>query len=305
MQTGGEEVIRERAERGARAAQSGLLVNAGLALIKFLAGVLGNSYALVADAVESLVDVFSSFIVWSGLRISARSADEQYPFGYGKAEALAAVVVGLMLVGAAGGISIEAVREIRIPRHSPAPFTLAILIAVIAVKEVLFRRVFKVGAEVESTAVKGDAWHHRSDALTSAAAAVGIGIALIGGPRWAAADDWAALAAAAVILFNGVRILRPAVGDLMDRSPEGEVVERIAAAALSVPEVAATEKLKVRRAGLGLFVDIHVQADPAMSLHDAHVLSGKVKGAIQAAVPTVLGVLVHMEPFEGDEGKTA
>jgi cation diffusion facilitator family transporter len=204
-----------------------------------------------------------------------------------------------MLVGAASGISIEAVREIRIPHHSPAPFTLAVLLGVIVVKEVLFRRVFKVGAEVESTAVKGDAWHHRSDALTSASAALGIGVALIGGPQWAAADDWAALAAAAVILFNGVRILRPAVGDLMDRSPEGAVVERIAAAATSVPEVAATEKLKVRRAGLGLFVDIHVQADPAMSLHDAHVLSGKVKGAIQAAVPTVLGVLVHMEPFEG------
>jgi len=191
------------------------------------------------------------------------------------------------------------VREIRIPHHSPAPFTLVVLFGVIAVKEVLFRRVFKVGAEVESTAVKGDAWHHRSDALTSAAAAIGIGVALIGGPKWASADDWAALAAAGVILFNGVRILRPAVGDLMDRSPEAEVVERIAAAAGSVPGVAATEKLKVRRAGLGLFVDIHVQADPAMSLHDAHILSGKVKGAIQGAVPTVLGVLVHMEPFEG------
>ncbi|HSS75455.1 MAG TPA: cation diffusion facilitator family transporter [Thermoanaerobaculia bacterium] len=295
----GEDVIRERAARGARAAQAGLLVNAGLALVKLLAGVLGNSYALVADAVESLADVFTSLIVWSGLRISIRSADEQYPFGYGKAEALSAVVVGLVLVGAAGGISIEAVREIRIPHHSPAPFTLVVLFGVIAVKEILFRRVFKVGAEVESTAVMGDAWHHRSDALTSAAAAIGIGVALIGGPGWASADDWAALAAAAVILFNGVRILRPAVGDLMDRSPEGEVVERIAAAALSVPDVAATEKLKVRRAGLGLFVDIHVQADPAMSLHDAHILSGKVKGAIQAAVPIVLGVLVHMEPFEG------
>ncbi|HEX4963170.1 MAG TPA: cation diffusion facilitator family transporter [Thermoanaerobaculia bacterium] len=299
MQIHGEEAIRERAERGARAARSGLLVNACLAIVKFLAGVLGNSYALVADAVESLADIFSSFIVWSGLRISARSADEQYPFGYGKAESLAAVMVGLMLLGAATGISIEAVREILTPHHSPAPFTLVVLFAVIAVKEVLFRRVFKVGAEVESTAVKGDAWHHRSDALTSAAAALGIGVALAGGPKWASADDWAALAAAAVILVNGVRILRPAVGDLMDRSPEGEVVERIAAAALSVSDVAATEKLKVRRAGLGLFVDIHVQADPAMPLHDAHVLSGKVKGAIQAAVPTVAGVLVHMEPFEG------
>jgi cation diffusion facilitator family transporter len=299
MQLGGAEVVRERAERGARAAQAGLLVNAGLALTKFLAGVLGHSYALIADAVESLADIFSSLIVWSGLRISARSADEQYPFGYGKAEALAAVVVGFMLIGAAVGISIEAVREILIPHHSPAPFTLGVLFAVILVKEVLFRRVFKVGEEVESTAVKGDAWHHRSDALTSAAAAIGIGVALIGGPGWAAADDWAALAAALVICFNGLRILRPAFGDLMDRSPESAVVERIAAAATSVSGVAATEKLKVRRAGMGLFVDIHVQADPAMSLHDAHILSGKVKSAIQAAVPTVLGVLVHMEPYEG------
>ncbi len=299
MQPGGAEVIRERAERGARAAQAGLLVNAGLALTKFLAGVLGHSYALIADAVESLADIFSSLIVWSGLRISARSADEQYPFGYGKAEALAAVIVGFMLIGAAVGISIEAVREILIPHHSPAPFTLMVLLAVIVVKEILFRRVFKVGSEVESTAVKGDAWHHRSDALTSAAAAVGISIALIGGPGWAAADDWAALAAALVICFNGVLILRPAFADLMDRSPESAVVERIDAAATSVPGVAATEKLKVRRAGMGLFVDIHVQADPAMSLHEAHILSGKVKSAIQATIPTVLGVLVHMEPFEG------
>jgi cation diffusion facilitator family transporter len=299
MRPGGAEVIRERAERGARAAQVGLLVNAGLALTKFLAGVLGHSYALIADAVESLADIFSSLIVWSGLRISARSADEQYPFGYGKAEALAAVIVGFMLIGAAVGISIEAVREILIPHHSPAPFTLVVLFAVIVVKEILFRRVFKVGAEVESTAVKGDAWHHRSDALTSAAAAVGISIALIGGPGWAAADDWAALVAALVICFNGILILRPAFADLMDRSPESAVVEKIDAAASSVPGVAATEKLKVRRAGMGLFVDIHVQADPAMSLHEAHILSGKVKSAIQAAVPTVLGVLVHMEPFEG------
>jgi cation diffusion facilitator family transporter len=290
--------VRERAGRGARAAQAGLLTNAVLAVVKFLAGVLGNSYALVADAVESLADIFSSLIVWGGLRISARSADEQYPFGYGKAEALAAAVVGLLLLGAATGIAIEAVREILTPHHVPAPFTLVVLLAAAAVKEILFRRVSAVGEEVESTAVQGDAWHHRSDALTSAAAAVGITVALIGGPGWAEADDWAALVASLVILFNGFRILRPAVGDLMDRSPGSGVVERIDQAAGSVPGVLATEKLKVRRAGMGLFVDIHVQADPGMSLHEAHILSGKVKGAIQRAVPAVLGVLVHMEPFE-------
>lgn len=294
----GAREVRQRVERSARMAQAGLLVNALLAIGKLLAGLLGNSYALVADAVESLADIFSSLIVWGGLRLSARSADEQFPFGYGKAETLAALVVGLMLLAAAVGIAIEAMREILTPHFVPAPFTLVVLLAAIVVKELLFRRVFAVGEQVESKAVLGEAWHHRSDALTSAAAAVGITVALIGGPEWAEADDWAALLASSVICFNGVRILRPAVGDLMDRSPESGVLARIAAAAAAVSGVLATEKLKVRRAGLGLFVDIHVQADPAMSLHEAHVLSGKVKGAVQAALPTVLGVLVHMEPFE-------
>jgi cation diffusion facilitator family transporter len=294
--------VRKRLERGTRAAQMGLLANAVLAIVKFLAGVVGNSYALVADAVESATDIFSSLVVWGGLRISARSADEQFPFGYGKAESLAAAIVALMLLGAATGVAIEAVREILTPHQAPAPFTLFVLLGVIVVKEVLFRRVFRVGEEVESTAVRGEAWHHRSDAITSAAAAVGITVALIGGPEWAEADDWAALLAAGVIYWNGWRILHPAIGDLMDRSPEAAVIERIAATAAGVPDVRAIETLKVRRAGLGLYVDIHVQADPGMSLHDAHIVSGKVKSAIRAAVPAVLGVLVHMEPFETHAG---
>ena len=290
--------IRERVGEGARAAQLGLVVNAGLAMVKLVAGLVGHSYALVADAIESIADIFSSMVVWGGLRLSARSADEQYPFGYGKAEPMAAVVVALMLVGAAVGIAVKAVEEILTPHRVPAPFTLVVLLAVIVVKETLFRRVGAVADEVGSKAVRGDAWHHRSDALTSAAAAVGIGIALVGGGKWAAADDWAALLASGVILWNGTRILRPAVGDLMDRSPEADTVERIGEAAQAVEGVLRIEKLRVRRAGLGLFVDIHVQADPEMSLHDAHILSGKVKTAVRAAEPVVQGVLVHMEPFE-------
>jgi cation diffusion facilitator family transporter len=159
--------------------------------------------------------------------------------------------------------------------------------------------VSRVSQEVSSTAVAADAWHHRSDALTSLAAFVGISIALIGGPGWEAADDWAALAASAVILFNGIRLLRPAVYDLMDRSPGGELLERISAAATGTSDVRAIEKLKVRKAGLGYYVDLHVQTDPTMPLHDAHILSGRVKSAIRQAVPEVLGVLIHMEPHEG------
>jgi cation diffusion facilitator family transporter len=288
----------ENVARGIRSAQAGLITNAGLALTKLLAGVLGNSYALVADAIESTADIFSSLIVWGGLRIAARSPDEEYPFGYGKAESLAATIVSLMLLGAAIVIAVQAAIEIRTPHHTPATFTLVVLILVIVIKEFLFRRVFTVGSEVGSTAVKADAWHHRSDAITSAAAFVGISIAIIGGPGWQAADDWAAIAAAGIIFFNGTRILRPAVADLMDHSPETVLLARVEAAARSVEGVDAIEKLKMRKAGMGYFVDVHVQADPQLPLYDAHILSGRVKSAIREAVPPVLGVLVHMEPFQ-------
>ncbi len=287
-----------RAARGIRSAQLGLVVNTLLAMTKLVAGVLGNAYALVADAVESTADIFSSLIVWGGLQIATRQADDDYPFGYGKAEPLAATVVSLLLIGAAAGITVEALREIRTPHHTPAPFTLIVLVGVIVVKEVLFRRVLKVSDEVRSTAVKADAWHHRSDAITSAAAFIGISIALLGGPGWESADDWAALAAAGVIVINAIMLLRPAIGDLMDKSPGAHLLERIGDAARGTPEVRHIEKLKVRKAGLQYYVDLHVQADPALSLHDAHILSGRVKTAIRAAVPEVAGVLIHMEPHE-------
>ncbi len=284
--------------RGIRLAQLGLLVNGVLALVKLLAGILGNSYALIADAVESLADLFSSLIVWGGLRFASRDADDRYPFGYGKAESVSAAIVGLILVAAAVGIGIEAVREIRIPHHAPRPFTLIVLVGVVAVKETLFRFVLKGAEEIGSLAVTADAWHHRSDAITSAFAFTGITIALVGGPGWEPADDWAALAASFVILYNGVKIIRPALAELMDRSPAEEVFRQVDAAAHGVAGVLATEKLKIRKSGPRYLLELHVQAEPSLSLHEAHILSGKVKRAIKVAVPSVQDVLVHMEPFE-------
>lgn len=289
------------ASRGIRSAQVGLLVNAVLAVIKVLAGVIGNSYALIADGIESTADLFSSTIVWSGLRIARRDANAEYPFGYGKAETLAAATVALMLIGAAIAICIEAIREIMTPHHAPAPWTLAVLVIVVLVKEMLFRRVRAVGAEVGSDAVHADAWHHRSDAITSLAAFFGISIALIGGEGWEQADDWAALLAAVVIAWNGQSILRPAIAGLMDRSAEPEIRTRVYKIASTVEHVRAVEKVIVRRAGVDYFADLHVHADPMMSLRDAHIVSGKVKSAIRAALPGVRGVLVHMEPFENEE----
>jgi cation diffusion facilitator family transporter len=295
--------MRHRSRSGIRTAQTGVLVNAGLAATKLVAGVLGNTYALVADAVESTADIFASLVVWGGLRVASRDPNREYPYGFGKAEPIAAVVVAFMMLGAAIGIGLQAVREIRTPHHTPAPWTLAVLVSVVVVKWALARRVHAVGTDIGSPAVRADAAHHLSDAITSAAAFVGISIALagprwFGGSGWEQADDWAALLASGVIAWNGVVMLQPALADLMDRMPEGDFVDRIGEAASMVPGVRAIEKLHVRRAGTGYYVDLHVQADPAMSLHDAHVLSGKVKSAIRRAEPAVLGALIHMEPHE-------
>ncbi|MEQ1693229.1 MAG: cation diffusion facilitator family transporter [Gemmatimonas sp.] len=283
-----------------RLAQLGLIINALLAGVKLVAGLVGNSYALVADAIESATDTIGSLVVLSGLRIANRSPDSRYPFGYGRAEPLAAATVAALMLGAAAGIAIEAVREIRTPHHTPAPFTLAVLAAVIIIKEVMAKRVLKASERSGSVVVEADGWHHRSDAITSAAAFVGISAALIGGPGWEPADDWAALVAAGMIFLNGGMLLRKATRDLMDHAPDSALFDEIGAAARETPGVLAIEKLKIRKSGTGHYVDIHVQADPALSLHDAHILSGCVKGAIRERVPTALGVLIHMEPFEPD-----
>ena len=280
-----------------------MLINAALAIVKLVAGIVGNTYALVADGVESTADIFASLIVWGGLRVASRDPNDDYPFGYGKAESVAAVVVAMMIIAAALGIGYEAIREIRTPHQSPAPWTLLVLVGVLIVKLILYRRTRSIGAQAHSTAGQADASHHLSDAITSAAAFLGIAIALWGGPGWESADDWAALFASVVICYNGVLLVRPALHALMDRMPGSEIVEPVRRAASAVDSVLAVEKLSARKAGMVYYVDIHVQADPLMSLHDAHELSGAVKSAIRASVPKVAGVLVHMEPFESPASK--
>jgi len=284
----------------ARAARLGMGVNIGLTVVKLVGGLVGHSYALVADAAESAFDLFGSLAVWTGVRIADRDATDEYPFGFGKAEALAGASVALLLLIASVGIAVASIHEIRTPHHAPEPWTLGVLAAVIIVKALMTTRVRRIATAEGSTALAADAQHHRSDALTSGVAFIGIAVALIGGDGWESADDWAALAAAGIIAFNGVALLRTAVADLMDRVASPDVVHAIRRAATDVDDVRAIEKMAVRRAGRGYWVDIHVQADPAMSLEAAHVVSGKVKGAIRAATPQVLGVLVHMEPHDED-----
>lgn len=284
--------------RGQQAAIGGIILNLVLAIVKILSGLLGNSYALVADGIESSVDILGSAVVWGGLQIAAREPDEDFPFGYGKAESLASLVVALLALGAATGIVIESIHEILTPHKAPESWTLGILVAVVAVKVAMSWRVHRVGRDIGSGAVQNDALHHLSDALTSLAAIVGVGLAVLGGPQWAPADDWAALVAGAVIAVTGITMLRKAILELMDRGAEADYVERVRALAAAVEGVRAVEKLAVRKSGLVYRVNIHIHADPAMSLRDAHALSGKVKWTIRTQEPTVQSVLVHMEPDE-------
>jgi cation diffusion facilitator family transporter len=274
-----------------------MVANSILACIKFVAGILGNSYALIADAVESFADIAGSIIVWRGVVVAERPADADHPYGHGKAETLAAAAVSVMLIGAAVLIFLQSVKEIIAPHHAPKPFTLLVLLGVVLIKEGLYRIVARVGAEQESAAVKVDAWHHRSDAITSAAAALGISIALVGGENYKSADDWAAIFASGIIAWNGFRLLKPAADELMDAAPKEDVAGEARDVALRVGGVMGVEKCLARKMGYGYLLEMHVEVDGRLAVADAHRLAHEVKDAIRAALPRVMDVTIHIEPF--------
>lgn len=286
----------DRFERSLRSVSVGLVCNIGLAVIKTVAGIIGHSYALIADGIESLMDVFSSLIVLGGIKISSRPADANHPYGHGRAESLAAMIVAVVLLLVGVRIAFESLSGLAHPRQAPEPFTLFVLLGVIFVKEFLFRSQLAVGVQVGSTAVKTDAWHHRSDALTSLAALIGISVALIGGSAYAGADNWAALLASVVIGFNGIKLLKAAVADLMDQAQAPHIEEDVRRLAAGVKEVVLIEKCRIRKSGFDLFVDIHVQVDPAMSVANAHEIAHQVKDVLVASSLGIADVLVHIEP---------
>ena len=290
------DTIARRAATGMRATVQTVILSTLLGLVKIASGLLGNSYALIADGIESTLDVVASLVVWGGLRIAARPPDHDHPYGHGKAEPLAAAVVALVLLGAALLLAVQSVREILTPHHAPAPFTLLVLVLVVATKELLFRRLDRIGRETESLSLRSDAWHHRSDAFTSAAAFVGITVAWIGGPGWESADDWAALFACAIIGLNGVRLLRAAVADVMDVAAPSSLLDSIRRVAEAVDDVAGVEKCLARKSGPGWLVDIHVEVDGEHTVAAGHRVAHAVKDALLGAELGILDALVHVEP---------
>jgi cation diffusion facilitator family transporter len=288
--------IIDRAEKGARLVVRGMVLNVVLGLIKVGGGVLGNAYALVADGIESFCDIAISILIWAGFKWAARPPDANHPYGHGKAEAVAGLFTSVVVLGASAGVGWHAVNEIRDPRRLPQWWTLVILAGVIAAKVIFSRRLNEVGRDTDSTALGAEAWHHLSDAITSAAAFVGIAIAVTGGQAYAAADGWAALIASAVIAFNGVLIFQKALNEVMDIAVPAKMENDVRALAAHVPGVASLDKCRVRKSGLSYLVDIQIRVPGEMSVREGHGIAHAVKDTLLASRLRVSDVTVHVEP---------
>lgn len=279
-----------------RTAYFSIITNTGLALIKGLAGFFGNSYALIADAIESTTDIFSSLLVLLGLKYAKRPADKNHPYGHGKIEPLITFVVVAFLVTSATIIAYESIQHIRTPHKIPKPWTLFILAGIILWKEVSYRIVIKKSVETNSTSLRADAWHHRSDAITSVMAFIGISIAIIFGEGYETADDWAALLAAGFILYNSYLIFRPALGEIMDENLHDDLIQEIRTESLKVDGILGTEKCFIRKTGMKYHIDLHAIVDGKISVKEGHDLSHKLKDALRTRIPNLGHVLIHIEP---------
>jgi len=280
-----------------RTTQIGIGISIILVFLKAFAGYFGHSYALIADATETGADVFSSTLLWLGLQIAMKPADPKHPYGHGKAEPIASIVISIFLMGAAVWIGWHAIELIETPHELPKTFTLYVLLVVVAVKELMFRYVLRVGKQIESNAVKADAYHHRSDAITSIAAFIGISIAIYKGKGWESADDWAALVASILIFYNAIQLVRPGLEEIMDAAPSGEVVDKVRLLASQVKEVKFLEKCYVRKMGFDYFADLHIQVDPDLSVAEGHRISHLVKDKLLESGLGIKDVLIHIEPF--------
>ena len=286
----------EQHEKAIKASYFSIAGNAALAVIKGITGIFGNSYALIADAIESITDVFSSLLVLFGLKYSARPADDNHPYGHGKIEPLVTFAVVGFLIASATVIIFQSIENIQTPQKVPKPFTLIVLAVIIITKELFYRFVNKTGDETNSLSLKADAWHHRSDAITSLMAFIGISIAIVMGKGYETADDWAALFASGFILYNAYLILRPALGEIMDEHMYDDLIEEIREISHEVPGVIDTEKCFVRKAGMTYHVDLHMVVNGKLTVDKGHDIAHDLKNVLLEKIPQISDVLIHIEP---------
>ena len=279
-----------------RTAGFSIIGNTLLALIKGMAGFFGNSYALIADAIESTTDIFSSVLVLVGLKYANRPADRDHPYGHGKIEPLVTFIVVAFLVTSATIIAWESIRHIQTPHQAPEYWTLIVLGGIILWKEISFQVVIRKSKESHSTSLEADAWHHRSDALTSVAAFIGICVALVMGDGYETADDWAALAASGFILYNSYRIFRPALGEIMDENQYDDLITEIKQKSIRVEGVLGTEKCYIRKSGIKYLVDLHASVNGSITVKEGHDISHRLKDHLMAEIPNLGHVLIHIEP---------
>jgi cation diffusion facilitator family transporter len=275
-----------------------LIGNTILALVKGLAGFFGNSYALIADAIESTTDIFSSFLVLFGIKYSNKPADDNHPYGHGRAEPLITFLVVGFLITSATIIAYESILNIQTPHDLPKTWTLIVLGIIIIWKEISFRLVMQKSKLTNSSSLKADAWHHRSDAITSVAAFIGISIALFLGKGYESADDWAALFASGFILYNSYLIFRPALGEIMDEHVYDDLIIEIREVSHQVKGVINTEKCFIRKAGIVYHVDLHATVDATISVKDGHDIAHHLKDTLREKIPQLGHVLIHIEPNE-------
>jgi cation diffusion facilitator family transporter len=270
--------------------------NTCLALLKWFAGYFGNSYALIADAIESTTDIFSSLLILFGLKYSSRPPDKNHPYGHGRAEPLITFLVVGFLITSATIIGYKSIINLGTPHELPKPYTLLVLGAIIIWKEVSYRIVIRKSIETKSTALKADAWHHRSDAITSVAAFIGISTALILGKGYESADDWAALFASGFIFYNSYLIFRPALGEIMDEHLYDDVIEQIRIISAKVPGVIDTEKCYIRKTGMTYHADLHITVDATISVREGHEIAHRLKDKLMEELSELADVLIHIEP---------
>jgi len=283
-------------QKGIRTAYFSVIGNTLLAIIKGLAGFFGNSFALIADAIESTTDIFSSTLVLLGLKYAKRPPDKNHPYGHGKIEPLITFLVVGFLISSALLIAYQSIENIRTPHKAPEAWTLIILGLIILWKEISYRIVVKKGREIQSTSLRADAWHHRSDAITSVTAFIGITIAIVFGDGYETADDWAALFASGFILYNSYKIFRPALGEVMDENHHDGMIDEVRRIALTVNGIVDTEKCFIRKAGTKYHIDLHAVVDGNISVTKGHELSHKLKDALIENLPNLGQVLIHIEP---------